>query len=513
MTKPSRTDLRGALAGVLAAAGGVGASLLLASLLGSASSPVYALGTTVIGITPGWLKDFAVEQFGTNDKTVLLASVFVVMTLASALVGVVATRNVRLGLVLAAVLNLVALGGAVKTLAGYEFSAQTILPGLLSLVVSVALLWFFARSWNHEHAETDAPRGFDRRTFLEAALASGGVAVIAGGTSSLFGKSGTDSRAGVALPAAAQKVAPVASGVELDVKGITPYLTSNKDFYRVDVALQVPQLDASSWRLKVHGMVDTELDLSFSDILDMPLEEQRITLTCVSNQVGERYVGNAVWLGVPTRKILEMAGVRSGADCWVSSGADNMTISTPLDALTDDRPSMLVVGMNGEPLPLKHGFPARLIVPGLYGFVSATKWLTDLEVTKFDDVNTYWTQRDWSEQAPIKTESRIDTPGQFVSVDKGSMLDVAGVAYAQQRGITKVEIKVDEGDWQEARLAKQDNVDTWRQWVFPWKAETSGQHKFYVRATDGTGYTQTSERVPPRPDGATGQHTTTVNVT
>ncbi len=512
MKKPSRTDLRGAVAGILAAAGGVGASLLLASLVGSVSSPIYALGTTVIGITPGWLKDFAVEQFGTNDKNVLLGSVFVVMAIASVLVGVVATRNVRLGLILAGVLNLIALGGAIKTLAGLEFSVQTILPGLLSLVVSVALLWLFTRSWSGA-AEASAPKGFNRRTFLEAALASGGVAVIAGGTSTLFGKSGADSRAGITLPAAAEKVAPVAQGVELDVKGITPYLTSNKDFYRVDVALQVPQLDANTWRLKVHGSVENELDLSYSDILDMPLEEKRITLTCVSNQVGEHYVGNAVWLGVPTRKILEMAGVKSGADCWVSSGADNMTISTPLKALTDERPSMLVIGMNGEPLPLKHGFPARLIVPGLYGFVSATKWLTDLEVTKFDDVKTYWTQRGWSEQAPIKTESRIDTPGQFVSAKLGSTVNVAGVAYAQQRGIKKVEIKVDQGDWQEARLAKQDNVDTWRQWVFPWKAETSGQHKFYVRATDDTGYTQTSERVPPRPDGATGQHTTTVNVT
>jgi DMSO/TMAO reductase YedYZ molybdopterin-dependent catalytic subunit len=510
MKKPQSRDLRGALAGILAAAGGVGASMLLAALLGSVSSPVYALGTTVIGITPGWLKDFAVEKFGTDDKTILLASVFVVMALASAVVGIVASRRLRLGLILAAVLNLVALGGAIKTLNGLDFSVGTILPGLLSLVVSVALLWFFGRSWGSDLTENDKPSGFNRRVFLEAALASGGVAVVAGGTSTLFGKAGASSRDDVKLPAAATKAKTLPQGTDLDVKGITSYLTSNDKFYRVDVALKVPQIDAASWRLKIHGMVDKEIELSYDDILKMPLVERRITLTCVSNQVGDHYVGNATWLGVPMRELLKQAGVKSGADCLVSTSDDDMTISTPIEALTDDRDALLAVGMNGEPLPLKHGFPARMVVPGLYGYVSATKWVVDMEVSRFSDVSTYWTDRKWAEKAPIKTESRIDVPRQFASVKPGKV-NVAGVAYAQRRGIEKVEVRVDQGDWQEARLATEDTIDNWRQWVFPWDA-TQGQHKIYVRATDKTGYTQTSDRVPPRPDGATGWHSTTVNV-
>ena len=510
MQKPQPIDLRGALAGVLAAAGGVGASMLLAAALGSSSSPVYALGTAVIGITPGWLKDFAVERFGTNDKPILLASVFVVMALASALVGVIASRRLRLGLVLAAALNLVALGAAVKTLDGLDFSAGTVLPGLVSLVVSVSLLWLFARSWGADLKEFDAPTGFDRRAFLEVVLASGGVAVVGAGTSVLLGKAGAASRADVRLPAAATSATSLPQGVDLDVKGLTPYLTSNDTFYRVDVELKVPQIDAGAWRLKIHGQVDRELDLSFDDILAMPLVERRITLTCVSNQVGDHYVGNATWLGVPMRDLLERAGVRSGADCLVSTSDDDMTISTPIAALTDGRDALLAIGMNGQPLPLQHGFPARMVVPGLYGYVSATKWVVDMEVTSFSKVSTYWTDRGWAEQAPIKTQSRIDVPRQFASVSEGTV-NVAGVAYAQHRGIDKVEVRVDDGAWQEARLATEDSTDTWRQWVFPWEA-TRGQHKILVRATDRTGHTQTSDRVPPRPDGATGWHSTTVNV-
>jgi len=484
--------------------------MLLAALLGSTSSPVYALGTAVIGITPGWLKDFAVERFGTNDKPILLASVFVVMALASAVVGVVASRRLRLGLVLAAALNLVALGGAVRTLNGLHVSAGTILPGLLSMVVSVALLWLFARTWGADPTEHDAPTGFHRRAFLEVALVSFGVAMLAGGTSVLFGKAGAASRQDVRLPAAATKASPLPLGADLDVRGITPYLTSNDTFYRVDVALQVPQIDAGAWRLKIHGLVDREVELSYDDILAMPLVERRITLTCVSNQVGDRYVGNATWLGIPMRALLERAGVKRGADCLVSTSKDDMTISTPMQALTDDRDALLAVGMNGAPLPLEHGFPARMVVPGLYGYVSATKWVVDMEVTQFSKVSTYWTDRGWAAQAPIKTQSRIDVPRQFASVSPG-MVNVAGVAYAQRRGIAKVEVRVDDGDWQEARLATEDTIDTWRQWVFPWDA-TRGQHKILVRATDRTGHTQTSDRVPPRPDGATGWHSTTVNV-
>jgi DMSO/TMAO reductase YedYZ molybdopterin-dependent catalytic subunit len=300
-------------------------------------------------------------------------------------------------------------------------------------------------------------------------------------------------------------------GASLDVPGITPYLTPNGDFYRVDTALSVPQVDAGSWSLKIHGLVDRELELSFEDLLDMPLIERRITLACVSNEVGGHYAGNASWLGVRTRDLFSRLGIRDDADAVKSTSVDGMTIGTPLEALTDGRDAMVAIGMNGEPLPLAHGFPARLVVPGLYGYVSATKWVTDLEITRFSDFDAYWTDRGFSEQAPIKTFSRIDVPKSFAELKPGRNA-VAGVAWAQNTGISKVEVSIDDADWQEARLATEDTIDTWRPWVFAWDADP-GSHNIAVRATDADGRTQTSRRVPPRPDGATGWHSVAVTVT
>ncbi|GGF32382.1 oxidoreductase [Marmoricola endophyticus] len=507
------TVLWGALAGLLAAAGGVGASMLLAALLGGTSS-AYALGDRVIQFTPGWLKDFAVEKLGEKDKLVLLISVFAVVAILSALVGVLATRRLVPALVITGVLNLVALASAIFTSLGVEITVASVVPGLVATVVSVALLWLLGRSWRRTGGSgASAPAGFDRRVFLGAALASGGVAVVGGGASQFFGKAGEASRADVTLPAATTKAKPIPRGTALDIKGITPYMTPNSTFYRVDTALQVPQLDADTWRLRIHGMVDNELQLSFRDLLDMDLVEDRITLTCVSNQVGGQYAGNATWLGVPMKQILERVGVRSGSDAMVSTSADDMTITTPVKALTDDRNALLAVGMNGQPLPLEHGFPVRMVVPGLYGFVSATKWVTDMELTTFSDASTYWTKRGWKDQAPIKTFSRIDTPAAFSQVS--GEVPIAGVAWAQERGIEKVELKIGDADWVEADLATEDSIDNWRQWVYRWKpAETgqSGNVSVQVRATDKTGYTQTSDRVPPRPDGATGWDSRTLVV-
>jgi len=403
--------------------------------------------------------------------------------------------------------------GAIGALAVVTRPHSGSLDILPTMVGTAAGLWALSKLWERgAKAEGSTGASVDRRRFL---LLGAGVAAAAA-TATAFGQvlgqraaQAARSRLAVVLPRAANTVV-VPAGAQLDVRGITPYLTSNDTFYRVDVALQVPQIDAGAWRLKIHGLVDREIELSYDDILAMPLVERRITLTCVSNQVGDRYVGNATWLGISMRALLERAGVKRGADCLVSTSKDDMTISTPLQALTDDRDALLAVGMNGAPLPLEHGFPARMVVPGLYGYVSATKWVVDMEVTQFSKVSTYWTDRGWAAQAPIKTQSRIDVPRQFASVSPG-MVNVAGVAYAQRRGIAKVEVRVDDGDWQEARLATEDTIDTWRQWVFPWDA-TRGQHKILVRATDRTGHTQTSDRVPPRPDGATGWHSTTVNV-
>jgi hypothetical protein len=267
--------------------------------------------------------------------------------------------------------------------------------------------------------------------------------------------------------------------------------------------LSVPDVSADSWRLKVHGLVDEDIELSYADLLELPLVERRITLTCVSNEVGGPYIGNATWIGVRVKDVLAMAGVQQGADAVKSSSVDGFTIGTPLDALTDDRDALLAIAMNGEPLPLEHGFPVRLVVPGLYGFVSATKWVVDLEVTRFEDFTAYWTERDWSVEAPIKTASRIDVPGSFQTL-KASSAAFGGVAWAQTTGIAKVEVKVDGGDWQDAELSTEDSLDTWRQWSYRWLDATPGTHNVTVRATDRSGFTQTSDRVPPRPDGATG---------
>jgi DMSO/TMAO reductase YedYZ molybdopterin-dependent catalytic subunit len=293
-----------------------------------------------------------------------------------------------------------------------------------------------------------------------------------------------------------------------DTRGISSFITPNVDFYRVDTALVIPRVDSDSWRLTIHGMVDRELELSFRDLVARDLIERDITLACVSNEVGGPYIGNARWVGAPLKPLLEEAGVRTGADQIVSRSVDGFTVGTPTSVAMDGRDAMLAVSMNGETLPFTHGFPVRMIVPGLYGYVSATKWLTDIELTTFDAYDPYWIQRGWAEQAPIKTQSRIDTPRPLANVKVGSVM-VAGVAWAQHRGIERVQVRVDEGDWNDATLAAQDTTDTWRQWRWAWDA-TAGDHTLQVRATDADGVAQPQERVTPFPDGATGWHTVVV---
>jgi DMSO/TMAO reductase YedYZ molybdopterin-dependent catalytic subunit len=288
-----------------------------------------------------------------------------------------------------------------------------------------------------------------------------------------------------------------------------PFYTPNADFYRVDTALTVPKLDAATWSLRISGMVDRPVTLSFDDLLARPLVERDITLTCVSNEVGGPYVGNARWTGVLLAPLLEELGVQPGAEQVLSTSSDGWTCSTPTSAISDGRDAMLAIAMNGEPLPLEHGFPVRMVVPGLYGYVSATKWVTELELTTFDET-AYWTTRGYAEQAPIKLSSRIDTPKPLATVAAGPVA-VAGVAWAQGTGIAAVEVSIDEGPWQRARLAGEAGVDTWRQWVLPWDA-TPGSHRLVVRATDKRGRTQTATRRPVAPDGATGRQEVLVTV-
>ncbi|MFF7561229.1 molybdopterin-dependent oxidoreductase [Streptomyces pseudovenezuelae] len=373
-------------------------------------------------------------------------------------------------------------------------------------------------------SESDPPfagvRGWDRRGFV---LAAGATAAVSAGAGllgrALRGADGRDavaSREAAVLPRPASPAPPVPRGAGLRIAGVSPFVTPARDFYRVDTALVVPKVDATSWRLRLHGRgVARPVVLSYDDLLRRETVERDITLTCVSNEVGGPYVGNARWIGVRLADLLAECGVRppsegGPADQLVARSVDGMTIGSPVEALMDGRDALLALGMNGRPLPFAHGFPVRMVVPGLYGFVSACKWIKDIELTTFDSYDPYWVKRGWAREAPIKTQSRIDTPKPFARPKAGTVM-VAGVAWAQHRGIDKVEIRVDDGPWQQARLAAEDSRDTWRQWSFPWRA-TKGGHTLTVRATDRTGAVQTDRRARTIPDGASGWHSVVVTV-
>jgi DMSO/TMAO reductase YedYZ molybdopterin-dependent catalytic subunit len=318
-------------------------------------------------------------------------------------------------------------------------------------------------------------------------------------------------RQAIALPAPATAAPEIPPGTSLDVEGITTLITPNEQFYRIDVALQVPQIDPDSWQLKITGLVDTEITIGYAELLALPLTEHITTIACVSNEVGGGLIGNATWLGYPIRELLAQAGPKAGADMVLSSGPDGFSAGTPIEVLTDpNRQALLAVGMNGEPLPTEHGFPARMIVPGLFGYVSATKWVTEMKVTRFADAEGYWTPRGWDALGPVVTESRIDVPLSGQTVASGTVA-VAGVAWAPHTGISKVEVQIDGGAWQPARLAEAVTADTWIQWVLQWPA-SAGAHTIAVRATDKSGYTQTQKEAPPAPSGATGWDTIQVTV-
>ena len=517
--RPSRVErASGGLAGLLSGAAAVAVSEAVAGLLTGATSPLLAVGNRAVDATPRPLKEFAIETFGENDKPVLIGGVVATVALLAVLAGVVGVRRPAVALGAFLVLSVVATIAVLTDRSATAGPFLRLLPALALLAVGVpALLWLLGRlrrraSLPDRVDGDDLPPGFDRRGFLQAALAVGAVAAAGGAVRQLFGGSAAAAqRAEVALPRAGTPAPPVPAGLE--VPGITPYLTANKDFYRVDTALRVPDVPIDGYTLRIHGMVDKEIELSFEDLLARRMIERRITLTCVSNPVGGEYVGNATWLGIPVRDLLDEAGVRAGADAVKSTSADDMTIGTPLQALTDARrDAIIAVGMNGEPLPLAHGFPVRMVVPGLYGYVSATKWLVDLEVTRFADFKAYWSTRGYSMKAPIKTSSRIDVPKSFAQVKAGTRVPVAGVAWSQDRGIKAVEVRVDGGAWLEATLADADNIDTWRQWVWMWQAER-GSHQLEVRAIDATGYVQTDARAPIAPNGSTGWHSVNVTAT
>jgi len=359
----------------------------------------------------------------------------------------------------------------------------------------------------HAYEEIDAE---GRRRFLKALGITAGVSILAGVGGRLLTsrKAVTAARKAVVLPTARQTPPPLPSGVQ--APGATPYVSANKDFYRIDTSLYPPQVDPSTWQLRIHGMVRNPITITWEQLLQRPMIERYITLTCVSNEVGGDLIGNALWLGTPIKELLDEADPLPGADQVVQRSVDGWTCGSPAATLRDGRDALLAVGMNGEALPVDHGFPVRMVVPGLYGYVSACKWITEIELSRFSDFDAYWVPRGWSQQAPIKTESRIDTPRDGARRGPGTIV-VAGVAWAQHRGISKVEVQIDQEPWVAATLAATVSSDTWRQWSYPWQA-TKGNHTIRVRATDNTGQTQTSTPADPAPNGATGWHSVQVTV-
>ncbi|MBD8042915.1 molybdopterin-dependent oxidoreductase [Arthrobacter sp. Sa2BUA2] len=493
-----------AAAGLVAAGIAVAAGELAAAVLSPSLSPLTAVGAVVVDAVPAPVKEWAIAVFGTGDKLALLAGMILVIAVIGAACGLLETKSSPWG---SAVIAAFGAAGVAAALSRAQFSPLALLPPVIAGAAGVLILRALAARIRGYQTAPAAESGARRREVLVGVGGGAAVAAVAGGLAGISRSSQVaveDLRAGVQLPAAVQPALEVPAGADLGVPGVDPLITPNTDFYRIDTALRVPLVDPRTWRLRVTGMVEKEIEISYADLLAKPLQESWVTLACVSNEVGGSLIGNARWLGWPVRNLLAAAGVREGADTVLSTSEDGWTATTPLEALTDARDALLAVGMNGEPLPPEHGFPVRLVVPGLYGYVSATKWVTELKVSRFADEAAYWTDRGWSERGPIKLSSRIDTPARNAAVPAGT-LTVAGVAWAQHTGISGVQVKVDDGGWQDASLAAGISADTWRQYSAQVEL-TPGEHTINVRAADANGSLQDETMRPVVPDGATGLH-------
>ncbi len=594
----------GVILGIVTAVVALGVAQLAAGAFNvPLGAPVDAVGELSINHTPPWLKNFAIREFGSSDKTVLVWGIRAVLIVFAAVIGIIALRALWQGLVGLAIFSAIGVyaalsqptanaGYAWPTLAGAVVGAVALRyltrlalaalrpapawptaarpaaaapsagqdaaeppsappaakpgeqtaseqtaseqaspgptptgtpppwfpgqgatqPGARSTWASTPPPWFPGQRGAQRPVASAAP---DRRKFLLASTGAAGAAVVGYAVGSWFDDSRavSDVRSTLKLPAAAKLAPPLPAGASLKVPGISPFITPNADFYRVDTAIILPEILPANWQLRVHGMVRREITLSFDQLIRRPLIEDYITLCCVSNPVGGPYIGNAKWLGASLRSLLLEAGIQPGADQLLCTSSDGFTSGTPVVTAMDGRDALLAVAMNDTALPVEHGFPVRLVIPGLYGYVSACKWLVDIEVTTYAANAAYWASRGWSQQAPIKTESRIDVPTGINSLKAGSRTAIAGEAWAQHKGIEAVEVRIGGGPWYEAQLAAVPDIDTWRQWVYYWDTDVPpGPYLIEARATDRTGYTQTAVQAPPEPNGATGYPSVSVNV-
>ena len=515
---------RGALSGALAGAGALAAGELIASLWSPRPGPVVAVANRVIEFAPSWFVDFGKAVFGLADKPALVLGTIIIALLVAAGLGIASRQNSAVGASGIAVFGLIgflSIGSDVQAgwIAAFFFS-------VVSAAAGIGLLYWLLNSAavpaRRPDVSAEDPRNpaINRRGFLSAAgVAGAGVAVAGVAGNWLRGRSAAETArsavvlTGTSSEAAVTELITTANNHPVALtQGITPAIVGSDNFYLIDTAIIKPQVDPSNWSLTIDGMVDKPLTFTYQELLDRASVTAPVTLSCVSNEVGGGLVGNAVWQGVPLTELLEEAGVQAGATQIKSESVDGWNCGFPTDLAFDGRTALVAVAMNGEPLPVKHGFPVRLVVSGLYGYVSATKWLKSITLTTLEDFDGYWIQRNWGKDGPVKTQSRVDTPRNRTSgYAAGDVLPIAGVAWAPNTGVATVEVQVDDGNWELAELGESMGINSWRQWRLNWTA-TPGIHTLRVRATDESGYTQTAERAPVAPDGATGWHTIEIQV-
>ncbi|WP_310528207.1 molybdopterin-dependent oxidoreductase, partial [Nocardioides sp.] len=469
-------------------------------------SPVVAVAELIIRITPGPVAERIIRIVGQLDKPLLIFGVLAFLLAMGGLAGALARRSavkpMLVWLVLAAI-------GGLAVLVQPGASIIDILPVMVGFVSWIAVLSALAKPLitRRDHPELESR---ERRVFLMVAGVFTLAAIGIGGAGRFVGlgrRHVVESRRLLRLDGVTRPRVP--ADTTLGLPDISPWQTPADDFYLIHTAISVPAIEPQDWTLRIHGLVDRELTLTYNDLVTRQLTESWITLNCVSNEVGGDLVGNAWWSGIRIADILDEVGLDPSADCILQTSEDGWNCATPLSTLTDDRSAMLAVAMNGKPLPIEHGFPVRTIVPGLYGYVSATKWVVDYEVTRFSEVAAFWTQRGWSEQGPVKIASRIDVPRNGADVATGDVT-VGGLAWAQHTGIAAVDVAVDGGEWQPAELAQTPNEDTWVQWALTVSLD-EGEHELRVRATDKDGLEQTGVRRDVVPDGSTGWHTIQVS--